>query len=75
MADEADRAQAQMEEWQRVQELARLARQQSELQALALLECQTCGEDIGEERKQALPTTKLCVECAQAAELRLGFRR
>lgn len=34
------------------------------------LECESCGEPIGEERLKALPTSVLCIDCASEADTR-----
>lgn len=34
--------------------------------------CRACGEDIGDARLVALPTTKLCIDCARESEHRHG---
>jgi RNA polymerase-binding transcription factor len=50
-----------------------LARQRDVIDALAKLEsgtygkCENCGKDIPAERLQAIPATRLCMECKQLA--------
>ncbi|MEA2433208.1 MAG: hypothetical protein QOG54_665 [Actinomycetota bacterium] len=51
-----------------------LARQRDAIDALGKLEagtygkCENCGKDIPLERLQAIPATRLCMECKQLAE-------
>lgn len=70
MMDEIDIAQHHAEEWERINERARLARMANELQALNVKECEECGAEIGAARKRILPTAKLCIDCAEIKERR-----
>jgi DnaK suppressor protein len=37
--------------------------------------CEACGKDIPQSRLEALPTTTLCLPCAQAEEARAVLRK
>ena len=51
-----------------------LVRQKDSIDALAKLDagtygkCENCGKDIPVERLEAIPATRLCMECKQLAE-------
>jgi RNA polymerase-binding transcription factor DksA len=70
MADPADQAQYYLEQQELIREQQRLARQASEMQALATLACVDCGEDIEPLRKQAIPEADKCFDCQSADEIR-----
>ena len=46
------------------QELKKIDRALSRIEADSYLDCESCGEPIGEERLLALPTSVLCIDCA-----------
>ena len=70
MADHADKAQEYLEHQDAIREANRLARQSSELQALASIACSDCGEDIEPLRKQAIPDAERCFDCQSVAEIK-----
>lgn len=45
-------------------ELARIDKALARIEAGGYLECESCGEPIGEERLKALPYSVLCIDCA-----------
>jgi RNA polymerase-binding transcription factor DksA len=49
------------------EELARIDKALTRLDADAYFQCERCGEDIGEARLQALPDSALCIDCANEA--------
>jgi RNA polymerase-binding protein DksA len=51
-------------------ELAKIDRALERIEADQYLQCQSCGEPIGEERLKALPTSVLCIDCAKEAAAR-----
>jgi len=50
------------------QELKKIDRALSRIEEGAYLDCESCGQPIGEERLQALPTSVLCIDCASEAD-------
>ena len=63
--DEADRAQADQEQFERLA----LQRQRGAMpQGAALTECEDCGRAIPEKRRQAAPGCTRCVRCQQTFE-------
>ena len=49
------------------QELQKIDRALERIEAGNYLSCESCGEDIGEERLKALPTSVQCIDCASEA--------
>ena len=49
-------------------ELRAVTRALQRIEAGEYSECEHCGEDIGDGRLTALPTTTLCINCASAAD-------
>lgn len=49
------------------QELKKIDQVLKRLEAGEYLDCATCGDPIGEERLKALPTSMLCIDCANNA--------
>lgn len=49
------------------QELRRIDQALSRIDAGTYLDCEGCGEPIGEERLRALPYSVLCIDCAEDA--------
>ncbi len=45
-------------------ELKRIDKALARIEAGSYLQCENCGEDIGEERLRALPCSNLCIDCA-----------
>ena len=68
--DEADIAQAQMEEEERLAALERARRAQ--LIPIVYLRCQECDEELPQARKDH--GFRLCVDCATTAELQQRVR-
>lgn len=64
MADDADRAQAQME----MEEGWRLAARRRGDPAEGPAECIDCGDPIPERRRKAVPGCKRCVSCQEMFE-------
>lgn len=63
--DDADLAETRIEN-----EIAGLMAQATEqLQGTGTLQCVECGEEIGAERRQALPSARRCVDCQHAEEV------
>ena len=52
------------------QELKKIDRAISRIDADNYMNCETCGEAIGEKRLQALPTSVQCIDCASAGDAR-----
>ena len=52
------------------EEIRRIQRALVRIEAGDYGSCASCGNDIGEARLKALPTTNRCVECATEAERR-----
>lgn len=50
------------------QELKKIDRALERIESGDYLECETCGEPIGEERLKALPTSVQCIDCASEAQ-------
>jgi RNA polymerase-binding protein DksA len=50
------------------QELKKIERALERIDAGSYLECESCGEPIGEERLKALPTSVQCIDCASEAQ-------
>ena len=48
-------------------ELKRIDKALARIEAGGYLQCENCGEDIGEERLRALPCSVLCIDCANRA--------
>lgn len=46
------------------QELKKIDRALSRIDADEYLNCESCGEPIGEDRLQAMPTSVQCIDCA-----------
>lgn len=63
MADEIDRAQERHQEW--LSDMLRnQARAAAKQQATAsAVECEDCGDDIPDARRQALPGVQRCIHC------------
>lgn len=62
MADDADRAQAMIQLYQD----AAIERQQNQARQIATrggLRCLSCGDDIPEARRNAVPGCVFCIEC------------
>jgi DnaK suppressor protein len=51
-------------------ELAKIDRALQRIESGSYLDCESCGEPIAEERLKALPTSVLCIDCANEADLR-----
>ena len=49
------------------QELARIDKALGRIETGNYLDCEACGEAIGEERLKALPYSVLCIDCAKLA--------
>ncbi len=47
-----------------VEELVQVKKALSRIEAGDYLSCASCGEDIGEDRLQAIPYTDSCIKCA-----------
>ncbi|MGE4545826.1 MAG: TraR/DksA family transcriptional regulator [Pedobacter sp.] len=69
--DDIDRAQAINEQLQADAMRDWRLRQQT---GSGLSECEECGEEIPEKRRQAIPGCRLCVDCQGALELARGRR-
>lgn len=52
------------------QELKKIDQALARINAGEYLDCATCAKPIGEERLQALPTSVLCIKCANEADER-----
>ena len=50
------------------QELRKIDRAVSRIDDGSYLLCESCGEPIGEERLNALPTSVQCIDCASLAD-------
>ncbi len=50
------------------QELKKIDRALARIESGDYLNCESCGEPIGEERLQALPTSVQCIDCASEAD-------
>jgi RNA polymerase-binding transcription factor DksA len=70
MADPADLALHHIEQAETIREMRRQNRQAKELLGLAITACRLCGEDIGHERKKAIPWADLCIDCAREDEIK-----
>ena len=53
-------------------ELRKIDHALARIDAGAYLECESCGEPIGEERLKALPTSVMCIDCASVADEQNG---
>lgn len=51
-------------------ELVRIDRALERIEAGTYLDCETCGEPIGEKRLKALPYSVQCIDCASEAAKR-----
>lgn len=69
--DDIDRAQAINEQLQADAMRDWRQRQQT---GPGLTECEECGDEIPEKRRQAIPGCRLCVECQGALERARGGR-
>lgn len=60
-------------------ELTRMRRARDAVQGPGLEECEDCGEEIPQARRDAVPGVRLCVDCQQgkdnAFKARGGFNR
>lgn len=54
------------------QELKKIDHALARIDAGVYLECESCGEPIGEERLSALPTSAMCIDCASEADEQNG---
>lgn len=71
MADEIDIAQERIEA-----DLAARIASRTVYSGVSAKECEDCGEDIPELRREAVDGVKLCKECGDMAELKAkGVRR
>ncbi len=53
-------------------ELKKIDQALARIDAGSYLNCESCGEPIGEERLKALPTSVLCIDCANLADEQNG---
>lgn len=60
--DIADKAQYQQEQ------LAALAKKNAAAPVAGCKYCEACGEEIEPARRKALPSARLCIDCAEFAE-------
>ncbi len=74
MTDEIDRAAARTDELLADALAARKRRAAQGKGVDTATECQDCGEDIPEARRQAAPGTQRCVQCQGAFEGMRGAR-
>ena len=74
MTDDIDRAQAREAEMlaDALREQARRAGLAGKTVADSATECADCGEEIPQERRQALPGIQFCVACQTRREKRKG---
>ncbi len=54
------------------QELKKIDHALLRIDADAYLDCESCGEPIGEARLKALPTSAMCIDCASIADEQNG---
>ena len=50
------------------QELRKIDHALARIESGDYLQCESCGEPIGEKRLQALPTSAKCIDCASEAD-------
>ena len=67
MADDVDVAQSNAERYI-ASAIHGVKRAIAPLPVDAVVECEDCGDDIPKERRQAVPWTKTCVDCAGRRE-------
>lgn len=53
-------------------ELRKIDHALERIEAGTYLICESCGEPIGEERLNALPTSTMCIDCASLADEQKG---
>ena len=53
-------------------ELKKIDHALARIEAGSYLDCESCGEPIGEERLNALPTSAMCIDCASEADEQNG---
>ena len=70
MADPADMALHSIEQAETIREQQRLARQARELLGLTITDCISCGDEIGQARKAAMPSAVHCIDCAERIEIK-----
>jgi RNA polymerase-binding protein DksA len=53
-------------------ELKKIDHALARIEAGSYMNCESCGEPIGEERLNALPTSAMCIDCASEADEQNG---